>query len=496
MSHILDFKKWFKIYESTGMNPDKVRLILEEGEGAEEKGTGGLARKQFDPNSTESQLAAMRIDATNKMSQFVSNREREKMRASMKEEEEEYLNRFFKPLMEYSGGQKVGKNINNLRANAQLQAMLKHLGLLESKAGPLGNGITCYFNGETEEALRKFSGTDYVDFSDAANFDALKNAMIAGDSLYTRGINEEIAKLRDEAIAAKQLEIMPFIDAGLMKSRYEYVGWQEGGGLDYQLALTGDILQDMFLYNSLKEGGLADDPRDKGPAQTPCPYEFDAKTGILNYKGQNIKLNINPHLQNSVSVMNGGSKSSKWHTSRGVIWPTWKSAAALMGITNELDVVKAFFEMTDENARKVYEVSFYDQMIKNKGRETLSPLVNHCLGTAFWGSIVHGEKTITNSLAQLSEYGYSSFNDAIEKVGDKFVTEVVLDNQSKLYLSYSNAGTYGKGWIRGMVNFHRYFVPYHADFPPKEKFPQEYEKRKQLKQSGFANLLTAPGAAV
>jgi lysozyme family protein len=278
-----------------------------------------------------------------------------------------------------------------------------------------------------------------------------------------------------------------YIDTGLLRPYYEKV-WSAGGPSDYNLALTGDIIGDMYKFNSVKEGGLADDPRDSGPASTPCPYEYDAQTGKMTYNGTVYQLKINPHLQNSVSVVNGGSKSNKWHTSRGIIWTTWKTAAAAMGITDPLNVAKGFFEMTDDNAKNVYELTFYNTMVKGKGRETSSQMVNHCMGTGFWGSITHGEKTITNTISNLSELGYSSLEDAIQKIGDKIVVEIMLREQINLYLSYSNASTYGKGWTLGLLNFHRYFVPVYADRPVQSKFPDEYAKRGSAGTASLSGL--------
>jgi hypothetical protein len=160
----------------------------------------------------------------------------------------------------------------------------------------------------------------------------------------------------------------------------------------------------LYIFNSKKEGGLSDDTRDTGPSKDPCPYEFDAKTGTLNFEGKEYKLAINPHLKDSVSSITGTSKSNKWHTSRGTIWPTWQYTAARTGITKPLDVVKSFFEMSDANVKKVYEISFYKEKVKDKGLETISPLVNHCIGTSMWGSIVHGQKTIANTIKLLKEY--------------------------------------------------------------------------------------------
>jgi hypothetical protein len=244
----------------------------------------------------------------------------------------------------------------------------------------------------------------------------------------------------------------------------------------------------MYIFNSKKEGGLSDAATDTGPSGYPCPYEFDAKTGTLNFEGKEYKLAINPHLKDSVSSITGTSKSNKWHTSRGTIWPTWQYTAASSGITNPLAVVKSFLEMSDINVKKVYEISFYKEKVKDPGLETISPLVNHCIGTSMWGSLVHGQKTIANTLKSLKEYGYSSINDAIEKVGEKFVTEIMVLEQIKLYASYKNSKTYLTGWTNGFLNFHRYFVPKYADLPPKEEFPKEYAKRESEGENGYSNL--------
>ena len=105
-----------------------------------------------------------------------------------------------------------------------------------------------------------------------------------------------------------------------------------------------------------------------------------------------------------------------------------------------------------------------------------------------WASLAHGQKTIDNTLKRLKEYGYSSLNDGIAKVGEKFVTELMLLEQIKLYESYKNADTYIKGWTNGMLNFHRYFVPKYADLPRKDKFPEEYAKREGEGENAYANL--------
>jgi hypothetical protein len=409
------------------------------------------------------------------------------LQAGMKQDEQNRVDRVISGLTESAAGKNLGKNVINLKGNAHLQVFLKKLGLLNSKAGPLGDGVTCYFNGETESALKALCGLDKIDFSNTESMVAFSKSFVDRPEVLDMSFNQELIKMRDAALAAKKPELKVYIDTGLLRPHYEKV-WSPGGSSDYNLALTGNIEDDMYKFNSVKEGGLADDPRDSGPAATPCPYEYDAKTGKMVYNGTTYQLKINPHLQNSVSVINGGSSSNRWHTSRGVIWTTWKTAAAMMGISNPLDVAKGFFEMTDENAKNVYMLTFYNSMVKDKGRETSSQMVNHCMGTGFWGSITHGEKTIANTLTQLSNLGYSGLDDAIQKIGDKTVVEVMLNEQIKLYLSYSNASTYGKGWTLGLLNFHRYFVPVYADLPSQSQFPEEYAKRESAKTAGFSGL--------
>ena len=383
--------------------------------------------------------------------------------------------------------QVLGRNIINLKANAHLQSILKELGLLKSKAGPSKDGITCYFNGETEKALEKLSGMKSISVLDPEEIDLLKDYILEDGRSYNKEFRKKIIKSRDEALKKKKIEIKPYIDTGLTLSYYDRQ-WKEDGSYDYKLKLTGNIIDDMYIFNSKKEGGLSDAATDTGPSQYPCPYEFDAKTGTLNFEGKEYKLAINPHLKDSISSITGTSKSNRWHTSRGVIWPTWQSTAPKLGITNPLEVAKSFFEMTDSNVKKVYEISFYKEKVKDPGLETISPLVNHCIGTSMWGSIVHGKKTIANTLKSLKEYGYSSMNDAIEKVGEKIVTELIILEQIKLYSSYDNAPTYITGWINGFLNFHRYFVPKYADLPPKEEFPKEYAKREAEGENGYSNL--------
>jgi lysozyme family protein len=425
------------------------------------------------------------------------------LQAGIKQDEQNRVNRIISGLTESAAGKNLGKNVINLKGNAHLQVFLKKLGLLNSKAGPLGDGVTCYFNGETESALKALCGLDKIDFSNTESMVAFSKSFVDRPEVLDMSFNQELIKMRDAALAAKKPELKVYIDTGLLRPHYEKV-WSSGGpsdskstfkdrgkfssGNDYKLDLTGNITDDMHKFNSVKEGGLADDPRDSGPAATPCPYEYDASTGKMVYNGTTYQLKINPRLQDSVSVINGGSSSNRWHTSRGVIWTTWKTAAAMMGISNPLDVAKGFFEMTDENAKNVYMLTFYNSMVKAKGRETSSQIVNHCMGTGFWGSITHGEKTIANTLTQLSNLGYSGLDDAIQKIGDKTVVEVMLNEQIKLYLSYSNASTYGKGWTLGLLNFHRYFVPVYADLPSQSQFPEEYAKRESAKTAGFSGL--------
>jgi hypothetical protein len=51
-----------------------------------------------------------------------------------------------------------------------------------------------------------------------------------------------------------------------------------------------------------------------------------------------------------------------------------------------------------------------------------------------WGSLVHGEKTIANTLKTLKEYGYSSINDAIENVKSMpFGNEIDSDGHRIIY---------------------------------------------------------------
>jgi hypothetical protein len=405
----------------------------------------------------------------------------------LNKEDNELADSILNPLIESAGKTVLGKNIINIKGNSHLQAILKELGFLKSKSGPLKNGITCYFNGETQKALNSLSGINRIDLSNPNDILIFKEALIDSGKLYNKNFAKNILDVKEKSLKAKKPELKPYIDTGLTLPYYDKQ-WKEEGSFDYKLKLTGDIIKDMYIFNSKKEGGLSDDTRDTGPAKDPCPYEFDAKTGTLNFEGKEYKLAINPHLKDSVSSITGTSKSNKWHTSRGTIWPTWKSTAALLGITSPLEVAKGFFEMTDDNARKVYELTFYGKNVKDKGLETISPLVNHCIGTSMWGSLVHGEKTIANTLKTLKEYGYSSLNDAIEKVGEKFVTELMLLEQIKLYSSYKNANTYITGWTNGILNFHRYFVPKYADLPPKEEFPKEYAKREGEGENGYSNL--------
>ena len=424
---------------------------------------------------------------TKEQSEYLEQRRKE-MDEYQKSEAAKIAKKIIDPMQAYIGPKLLGKNITNLKGNAHLQSLLKEIGLLNSKTGPIKNGITCYFNGETEKALSSLTGGIYLDFSDSSTKDRLIDYLSSkAIGKMTEDLPERIIKTRDASLKAKNPELKPYIDTGLTLPYYDKQ-WKEEGALDYKLKLTGDIIKDMYIFNSKKEGGLSDNPKDSSPAGNPCPYEFDAKTGKLNFEGKEYQLAINPHLKDSISSITGTSKSNKWHTSRGSIWPTWKSTAAFLGITKPLDVAKGFFEMTDDNARKVYELTFYNKHVKDKGLETKSSLTNHCIGTAMWASLAHGQKTVENTLKRLNEYGYSSLNDGIAKVGEKFVTELMLLEQIKLYESYKNADTYIKGWTNGMLNFHRYFVPKYADLPRKDKFPGEYAKREGEGENAYANL--------
>ena len=405
----------------------------------------------------------------------------------LNKEDNELADSILNPLIEAAGKTVLGKNIINIKGNSHLQAILKELGFLKSKSGPLKNGITCYFNGETKKALNSLSGINRIDLSNPNDILIFKESLINSGKLYNKNFAKNILDTKEKSLKAKKPELKPYIDTGLALPYYDKQ-WKEEGAYDYKLKLTGDILLDMYIFNSKKEGGLSDAATDTGPSEYPCPYEFDAKTGTLNFEGKEYKLAINPHLKDSISSITGTSKSNKWHTSRGTIWPTWQSTAASSGITKPLDVVKSFFEMSDLNVKKVYEISFYKEKVKDPGLETISPLVNHCIGTSMWGSLVHGQKTIANTIKSLKEYGYSSINDAIEKVGEKFVTEIMVLEQIKLYASYDNAPTYLTGWTNGFLNFHRYFVPKYADLPPKEEFPKEYAKRESEGENGYSNL--------
>jgi hypothetical protein len=464
MSGILKFNQWVKINEA-------------------DPGTETVQPAVPKPTDQMSQSQKDMAQITN----WARDKGQEVLQNAMKQDELNTANRVISILKEAAGGKTLGKNVINLKGNTQLQVFLKKLGVLKSNAGPLGDGVTCYFNGETGAALKTLCGLDQLDFSNTESMNTFAKSWVNRPEVLDLNFNKALISERDAVLAAKKPELKVYIDTGLLRPYYEKL-WSAKGSTDYNLALTGNILEDMYKFNSIKEGGLADDTRDTGPAADPCPYEYDAKTGKLNYNGTVHQLKINPHLQNSVSVINGGSSSNRWHTSRGVIWPTWKTAAAAMGITDPLMVAKGFFEMTDEHARRVYELTFYNPMVKDKGRETISPMVNHCMGTGFWGAITHGEKTIANTISALSDMGYSGLNDAIQKIGDKTVVEVMLNEQIKLYLSYKNASTYGKGWTLGILNFHRYFVPVYADLPSQEKFPDEYAKREGAKDASFSGL--------
>jgi hypothetical protein len=470
MSHILNFKHWFKLNEAEGDPGENVILPT--------------SQSPVDKMSPEEKSRA-------ELNKWAQDQGKNLMNKAVQDDEQIRSNRVIKDLKEAAGGFNLGKNVINLRGNAHLQTLLKKLGVLKSKAGPLGDGVTCYFNGETEAALMSLCGLDQIDFSNPESMTTFVKSWVNREEVLAPGFNKSLITERDQAILAKKPELKDYIDTGLMRPYYEQQ-WVEGGGRDYnaegKMNLTGDILEDMYKFNSIKEGGLSDDPRDTGPAALACPYEFDSATGKLTYNGMTYQLSINPHLQNSKSLTTGTTKSNRWHTSRGVIWPTWKAAAADMGISNPLEVAKGFFEMKDEYAKRVYELTFYNKTVRDAGRETLSTLVNHCIGTASWGSPTHAEKTIANTINALNGLGYSGLDDAIQKIGDKIVTEIMLVEQVKLYLSYKNAATYGRGWTGGLINFHRYFIPVYADMPAREKFPDEYAKRERSKTQGFSGL--------
>lgn len=416
----------------------------------------------------------------------------EKMRKNFDEMRESVANSIIDPILDIKKNKKnipkiLGKNIIDLKSTAQIQSLLSKLGYLKSKAGPLGNGITCYFNGETEKAFEKLTGKKFINLENPDDISVLKNSIYQKDSLVVPGKVQEISKNRNESLNKIKKRLKPYIDPGEISKLYDQQ-WEEGGGYDYKLKLTGDIIGDMYQFNSVKEGGLSDSTKDTGPSKDPCPYEFDCKTGILKFEGKNYNLKINPHLKDSISSITGTSSSNRWHTSRGIIWPVWKSSAPTLGIKDPLEIAKGFFEMKDENAKKIYELNFYNKHIKDKGLETKSVLVNHCMGNSMWGSLNHGKKTIENTKNTLKKYGYNSLDDAIEKIGDKFVTEIMLMEQYNLFSGYPNSETYLKGWTNGLLNFHRYFIPKYSDLPEKIEFPKEYKNREDLGSNGYANL--------
>lgn len=420
----------------------------------------------------------------------------EKYYKELKEKAKPVIKELVDSAVKYCGPNLFAKNIINLRGNTHIQCLLKELGLLKtSKVGPLDNGITCYFNGETESALNTLIGKKFIDFAEETDINLLSDSIynyIFGkkSSAVTQedyDIKENIEKSRDKVLKAKKKELKPYIDAGMFIDYYNKQ-WSETHWRNMKLQLTGDILEDMYIFNSVKEGGLADEPKDTGPAKTPCPYGFDVSTGILTYNGNEYKLNPSKDVKNSKSVINGGTWSDRWHTSRGIVWPTWKSTANAMGITNELEIVKRYFQMSDDDVKKVYEKSFYDPYVKKSEKVTISPLVNHCMGTAAWASIGHLNKTYDRTISTLSTYGYSSIDDAINKVGEKIVTEIMLLEQMNVYKTYENFKDFGTAWTNGMLNFHRYFVPRYADLPKKEKYPVQYQKREQLGVNSYSNL--------
>ena len=71
----------------------------------------------------------------------------------------------------------LGKNIIDLKSNSYLQSLLKKFGYLKSKSGPLKNGITCYFNGETEKALEKLSGMKSINFLDEEEIEDFRESL-------------------------------------------------------------------------------------------------------------------------------------------------------------------------------------------------------------------------------------------------------------------------------------------------------------------------------
>ena len=465
MSGILKFNQWVKINEA-------------------DPGTETVQPAVPKPVDQMTQAEKDMAQITN----WARDKGQEVLQSAMKQDELNTANRVISILKEAAGGKTLGKNVINIKGNTQLQVFLKKLGVLKSKAGPLGDGVTCYFNGETETALKTLCGLDQLDFSNAESMNTFAKSWVNRPEVLDLNFNKALISERVTALEAKKPQLELGIDTGLLTKYYntsDYKNFEV-----YNINLTGNILDDMYKFNSVKEGGLSDDPADSGPAASPCPYEFDARTGKLTYNGTTHQLKLNSHLQSSVSIINGGSSSNRWHTSRGVVWPTWKTAAAAMGITDPLMVAKGFFEMTDENARQVYELTFYNPQVKDKGLETISPLVNHCMGTAFWGSLLHGGRTIAGTTAYLKEMGYSSLNDAIQKIGDKTVTEAMLLVQIDLYEDYAVGAKakYRVGWVRGLLNFHKLFVPVYADLPSQEKFPEEYAKRQKLNTAGFSGL--------
>jgi hypothetical protein len=180
MSHILNFKHWFKLNEAEGDPGENVILPT--------------SQSPVDKMSPEEKSRA-------ELNKWAQDQGKNLMNKAVQDDEQIRSNRVIKDLKEAAGGFNLGKNVINLRGNAHLQTLLKKLGVLKSKAGPLGDGVTCYFNGETEAALMSLCGLDQIDFSNPESMTTFVKSWVNREEVLAQALQATVDKA-DAAMVA------------------------------------------------------------------------------------------------------------------------------------------------------------------------------------------------------------------------------------------------------------------------------------------------------
>ena len=334
---------------------------------------------------------------------------------------------------------------------AFLQTVLKNAGLLKGKSGPLKDGVDGDFGGKTEEALKKFIGK--VSLKTTEDLEEV-DTKVEEEGIEIEEIFSDYDSFKTER--KKQLGL-PLENQGVLQADYDNFFSKKSGFP----SPSGNINDDIFKYVSFKEGGITDDPRDTSPSKSPMPYLYNTESKELEYNGKIYVIsgtNLPPVTESKIS---SGYASNRWHTNRGIVWKYWGKHTKAM---SELDRVKAWINMTDDNVKMVYKNAF-NWATKN-GTATKSDIANHFLGLIVWGS-GNTERFFKILNPLLKEEGYSTINDVIDGVSERHALDLMVKARLQ---EFRNIGkpVYLKGWSNSVLNFHNTYVNHYLPLASKE----------------------------